>query len=277
MSNETREMEQLSGEIERLAATLPVELADGLATTMMRAAAVGAGDWSYVRGKVFAAVPQAELRERVGAMLNTWRTRAPSISAQSVALALRAAARAAERERCRQTVELVWTGPDSQVVPLRRTDQALLDVVDSARERLIVVSFAVYRAENIRQALLRAADRGVAIDICLESRDAGEGKIAWDILTALGQSVASRSRLYVWPVDQRPLSPEGKYGSLHAKLAVADHRTLFVSSANLTDYAMTLNMEMGLLLTGGDLPARVAQHFQRLIELGILARTDIEG
>ena len=62
----------------------------------------------------------------------------------------------------------------------------------------------------------------------------------------------------------------GKHGSLHAKCAVADRRRLFLSSANLTAYALTLNMELGLLVTDGPLPAQVDQHFRALIEAGKL-------
>ena len=54
--------------------------------------------------------------------------------------------------------------------------------------------------------------------------------------------------------------------------AQADGDTLFISSANLTRYATALNMELGVLIKGGDLPGRVASHFERLIENGTLRR-----
>jgi phosphatidylserine/phosphatidylglycerophosphate/cardiolipin synthase-like enzyme len=53
-------------------------------------------------------------------------------------------------------------------------------------------------------------------------------------------------------------------------LAVADGKTLLISSANLTEHAMTLNMEMGILVSGGEWPGRVVQHFQQLIADGKL-------
>jgi phosphatidylserine/phosphatidylglycerophosphate/cardiolipin synthase-like enzyme len=52
------------------------------------------------------------------------------------------------------------------------------------------------------------------------------------------------------------------------KCLVADARRLFVSSANLTEYAFTTNMELGLLITGGKLPIQVEAHFDRLIAKG---------
>lgn len=41
-------------------------------------------------------------------------------------------------------------------------------------------------------------------------------------------------------------------------------------AANLTGYALNLNMEMGLLVRGGNLPGRAAGHLKQLIEEGVL-------
>src|SRR5262245_31511495 len=43
------------------------------------------------------------------------------------------------------------------------------------------------------------------------------------------------------------------------------------SSANLTEYAFTINMELGVLVTGGKLPGQVQTHFDRLMLTGTLA------
>jgi cardiolipin synthase len=51
---------------------------------------------------------------------------------------------------------------------------------------------------------------------------------------------------------------------------VADEAALLVSSANLTEYALNLNMELGLLVRGGDLPALVVGHLRRLVEERVL-------
>ncbi len=40
-------------------------------------------------------------------------------------------------------------------------------------------------------------------------------------------------------------------------------------AVNLTGYALNLNMEMGLLVRGGNLPGRAAGHLKRLIEEGV--------
>jgi phosphatidylserine/phosphatidylglycerophosphate/cardiolipin synthase-like enzyme len=203
-------------------------------------------------------------------LLDRWQAEAPRVTAEGLGLALSAAAHTAEHFRQQQTLELVWTGPDSQVLPLRRTDQALLELINGAQNRLIIISFAVYKATAIASALVQAARRHVAVDVCLETPDASEGKVAYDMLAALGPDVRRHATFYVWPLAQRPLSPTGHHGSLHAKVAVADGGVLLISSANLTEYAMTLNMEMGVLLRDGELPKQVELHFARLIDTGIL-------
>jgi phosphatidylserine/phosphatidylglycerophosphate/cardiolipin synthase-like enzyme len=84
--------------------------------------------------------------------------------------------------------------------------------------------------------------------------------------------VAACSAVYYWPKEKRGQDEKGKVGILHVKCAVADGLRLFLSSANLTEYAFTINMELGVLVTGGKLPAQVQEHFERLISNGTLAR-----
>ena len=85
----------------------------------------------------------------------------------------------------------------------------------------------------------------------------------------MGGDIAQHARIYIWPLEQRAQSESGHHGSLHAKVAVADGQAMLISSANLTEYAMTLNMELGLLIKGGPLPAQVQTHLNRLVEKGV--------
>jgi phosphatidylserine/phosphatidylglycerophosphate/cardiolipin synthase-like enzyme len=77
-------------------------------------------------------------------------------------------------------------------------------------------------------------------------------------------------RNFVWPMAKRLKDSHGRYGSLHAKCAVVDGNLLFLSSANLTEFACCLNMELGVIIKGGLLPSSVEQHFQALIASGYL-------
>jgi phosphatidylserine/phosphatidylglycerophosphate/cardiolipin synthase-like enzyme len=78
--------------------------------------------------------------------------------------------------------------------------------------------------------------------------------------------------VFLWPLERREKDDSGKPGILHVKCAVADGERLFLSSANLTDYAFTINMELGLLVTGGNLPEQVERHFGGLIDAGQLVK-----
>jgi len=252
----------LAEEATRLAAELPAE------TVELLAAAIVGG-----QGKVAQAaqsIPHLHYRSLASRFLQTWQEQAPQVPVEAVALALRTAAVGEQAQRESQTVELVWTGPDAGGPAFRRTEQAILQVLDSARQRITLVSYAVYRIPNVCQALVRAAQRGVQINVIVETPDKLEGENEYSTLRALGGEVAACSAVYYWPKERRGQDETGKHGILHVKCAVADGRWLFLSSANLTEYAFTMNMELGMLVTGGSLPRLVQEHFDRLVADGSL-------
>jgi len=212
-------------------------------------------------------VASAQARARVSSLIEIWNA-APNVSPANLAWALRAASDADERRRREQTIELVWTGPSPEGTVLRRTDQVLLDLIRSARRTLHMVTFAAYKIPTLNEAMLAAARRGVEISLIFESPDAG--KISFAATRAVGEELEALCNIYVWPSDQRPKDTTGRHGSLHAKCAVADEHALLVSSANLTEYALNMNMELGLLVRGGDLPGRVVEHLQGLMQYKVL-------
>lgn len=99
---------------------------------------------------------------------------------------------------------------------------------------------------------------------------ATECKITHDALVGLGDGIAQVAQVYEWPLDERPRDANGHHGSLHVKCAVADESAALISSANLTEFALNLNMEMGVLVRGGELPRQVASHLTELIDAGVL-------
>ncbi len=221
------------------------------------------------RGVLLDAVPSQGARARVSGMLEAWGA-APSVSSTGLAWALRAASDVDEHHRHAQSIELVWTGPTPGGTLLRRTDQALLDLIRTARRTLYLVTFVAYKVPILNEATLAAARRGVEITLIFESPEASAGKTAFAGLEALGEELRDLSEVYLWPLERRPKDFAGRHGSLHAKFAVADEEALLVSSANLTEYALNLNMEMGLLVRGGDLPGRATGHLRRLMEENVL-------
>ena len=224
------------------------------------------------RQAILESVPTPAFREATAAFLDHWQRSAARIGAEAVAVALLTAATSEHDHRNEETVEIVWTGPELAETRFRRTEQAILEVINSATRWLTVVSYAVYRIPRITGALVAAAKRGVGIHVIVETPNRIEGEGEYDCLLALGDEVASACSVFYWAQANRPKDDNGKVGILHVKCAVADEQRMFLSSANLTEYAFSINMELGLLLTGGNLPRQVERHFGRLIETGALVR-----
>jgi phosphatidylserine/phosphatidylglycerophosphate/cardiolipin synthase-like enzyme len=258
---------KVATEAARLAATLPLSIVLSLAETLH---SCSPSDWTSIRQRVVHSIPHPHYRSVVGQFLEEWASQAATVTPQEASLALLTATQMVQENRDSRGIELVWTGPPTDGAPLRRTEQAILQVIESAVQSVLVVSYAVYNIPRIGDALIRAADRGVGLTVILESPDRQAGKNAYDTLQALGSLVAARSRVYIWPYEQRAKDPTGKQGILHVKCVAADGGWLFLSSANLTEYAFNLNMELGVLIQGGKLPQDVTSHFDRLISKGIL-------
>lgn len=256
--------------IQQLVDDMPVAWAHHLANIL---AEEPADDWKRSRLCMLQGVRQTHLIERIEAFCDAWQNQFSLYTPQSVALSLLAIAQAVNKERKSETISLVWTGPESDLIPLRRTEQVLLQLIRAAKGHLLIVSFAVYKAKTVLSALEEALYRGVQIVIVLESPDVSAGKIGFDPLQSFEKEFLEQAQFYLWPHDKRPLSPDGKHGSLHAKISVADENTLFITSANLTDYAMNLNMELGVLIRGGELPKQVEEHFEGMITKKILVNT----
>ncbi len=259
--------QELADKIRQLASEFPVALVHSLADTIEVS---NPSSPDGLQAAVAAAVPQAHYRAIAVSLVVFWQRWAPELHPQSLAFALLAAGRCEEFARRNQQLELVWTGPEVEAVPPRRTEQALLQLIKSADATLTIVSFVAYKVPLIREALAEAARRGVTVRLIVEDPDVSQGKVAFDALQAFGPDVSARSQVYVWPLEKRPKLPTGYHGSLHAKCAIADALWLLISSANLTEYALSVNIELGVLIKGGDLPARAEAYWTSLIEAGTL-------
>lgn len=90
-------------------------------------------------------------------------------------------------------------------------------------------------------ALSEAVARGVTVDIVVE-RLKGAGWLLSGSESASAFSRIPGLRLFLWPTGQRD-TPGSR---LRAKLAVADDRILFLTSANLTAAGAERNIEAGV-------------------------------
>lgn len=215
---------------------------------------------------------QWEVRAALSQLLNDWRNHGRDVTPRELAWALKAANSTDEFNRLRQTLEMVWSGPHSSASDYRRTDQALLELIQNAKQSIIVVTFAAYKIPNIAAALVAAAKRGVKISLILESTEESEGAVTFNAIQAMGSELANAATVYAWPKEKRGMDTKGNRGALHVKCAVADGEAVLISSANLTEHAMNLNMELGILVRGGDLPRSLAGHLQSLIQSRILVQ-----
>jgi phosphatidylserine/phosphatidylglycerophosphate/cardiolipin synthase-like enzyme len=216
---------------------------------------------------VFSRVASAAYRSNAREFLDGWAS-SPGISGEAAALALLTAASARRDAIASESVEVVWTGPASHEVPVRRTREVLLELIGEANLRLIVVSFAAYRVPDVLNALKNASERGLDVRLILESSEESQGRLSRDAAQAF-ESLSNAARFFVWPAVLRS-SLGGLVGALHAKAVIADNTSALVTSANLTGHAMTANMELGLLIKGGQIPTRLGAHFDELVARGFL-------
>ncbi|MGW3170985.1 DISARM system phospholipase D-like protein DrmC [Streptomyces sp. NPDC001153] len=173
----------------------------------------------------------------------------------------------AARRQARDTVRVrtVWSGPSTPTVPIRATAQVLVEVINGARHELLAMTYAARPYPALTRALTEAADRGVRTHVVVETL-AGAGGLLSGKEPADAFASVPGLRLWSWARDP---AQQGRRRQ-HAKLAVADRRTLFLGSANLTESAAQRNIEAGVLVTGGEAPRRVAEHIVELQRLGIL-------
>jgi phosphatidylserine/phosphatidylglycerophosphate/cardiolipin synthase-like enzyme len=167
-----------------------------------------------------------------------------------------------------ELVEVVWSGPSSANVPVRATGQVLADLINTAQHELILVTYSARRYAPVDTALRSAVARGVEVVIVVETIVGAGGLLKGDEPAKAFKDIAA-IRLFHWPIDVRDSNSR-----MHAKLAVADRRVLFVSSVNLTESAVERSMEAGVLVTGGHAPARAAEHIDELRSRRVLRPFD---
>jgi len=81
-----------------------------------------------------------------------------------------------------------------------------------------------------------------------------------------GRGLVPSARLYAWRDKADPFSD----GCVHAKVAVADGSMCFITSANLTSFAMEKNMEAGVLISGGRIPMLLDDHLRSLVDTKVV-------
>jgi phosphatidylserine/phosphatidylglycerophosphate/cardiolipin synthase-like enzyme len=216
-------------------------------------------------GSLLQLVGTPAARAALDRLITAWKH--AEISGDLLAGILVGAAFARQQIQRENNVELVWTGPTTPFVATRRTEQVLLDLIGYAQSDLFLVSFVAYDVSSVIDALNAASIRGIDIRILLETSKSHGGSLTVDPIATMRRSVPS-AELYVWTDRQAPFAE----GRVHAKVAVADGNSAFLTSANLTGHALEKNMEAGVVITGGLIPTGLRAHLHALIETKVISR-----
>jgi len=200
---------------------------------------------------VIAVVPSAHFSSVAKRLLKAWDNH-PEVSGSELGPAIAAAAYSHDLARTEPEFELVMSGPTSAHVHARRTDEVLLEVIASAHRSLLLVTFSLYMYPELKDALKHSIADGVHVTVLAEDPH-DRDKFDQDPAYALAGLAVTRLR---WPRDQRSAGMT----SLHAKIAVADDHTVFLTSANLSLKAAGDNIEAGVLIRGGDWARRITDH-----------------
>jgi cardiolipin synthase len=195
----------------------------------------------------------------------TWQKH--EVGSGELASMLLAASHVYTKTTSEQSTELVWTGPTTPFVSARRTEQALLQVINSAQKSIFITSFVAYDVSSIVNALNSAVDRGVRVLMLLELSNDHGGNVSFDGIGKM-RVLVPKAELFAWKEKSQLFID----GSVHAKVAVADGISCFITSANLTGYAMEKNMEAGVLLIGGHVPEVLNMHLFALVETKVIAQ-----
>jgi len=227
----------------------------------------------WPREGILAAVPRPGFGRAAAAVLDA----APAGTASPAELAAYLRGIAAGRAQAADPVrvEMVWSGPRSLAVPVRATANALVELVGEASRELTLMTYAAVPYRPLIDALAAAVGRGVTVRVVVETLQ-GAGSALAGAEPAAAFAEVTGIELWHWPAGRRAGSGNGADGDggarMHAKLAVADARALWVSSANLTPAGVSRNIEAGVIVRGGTAPLRAAEHIDRLRATGVLQR-----
>lgn len=138
----------------------------------------------------------------------------------------------------------VWSGPAHVLPDARKTEQVLLDLIQTAQQQILLVSFAAYKIPPLLHALEQALARGVQIRFILENKNDSAGQLSHSADKAF--ETLKDAAFYHWPLEKRPRNKSGNPAKMHAKCAVSESAFL-ITSANLTQDAIDHNIELGIL------------------------------
>jgi PLD-like domain len=180
----------------------------------------------------------------------------------------------------RDLLDLVWTGPEVLGLVDRDTGVVVRQLFENARGQVLIAGYAVHQGREVFAGLARRMDElpGLVVRMFLDvPRRFGDVTPERELLAQF----AAHFRKHEWPKgrlpelyhDPRSLALDAeKRSSLHAKCVVVDRESAFISSANFTEAAQIRNIEAGVLIRSPLFSSQLSDHFERLVERGLLVR-----
>lgn len=174
------------------------------------------------------------------------------------------------------SVDLVWTGPETEGMHNRNTAVVCRELFRTAKQQVLISSFVVYQGREVFAVLAENMDANASLDV----------KIFLEVQRKQGDTTANavlveqfKNRFLAreWPgkripqlfYDPRSLNLDSKTrSSLHAKCIVVDKQVCFATSANLTQAAQQRNIEAGFLIRDEKIASQLAGHFEQLLGSG---------
>ena len=138
----------------------------------------------------------------------------------------------------------------------RDIERAYLAMIDAAREEIVIANAYFFPGRHFRQALLRAARRGVRVILLLQGR-----------VEYLLQHYASRA-LYGALLDAGVVIQEYQRSFLHAKVAVFDCCRASVGSSNIDPFSLLLAREANVFVEDARFGAELRASLEEAIRAG---------
>jgi phosphatidylserine/phosphatidylglycerophosphate/cardiolipin synthase-like enzyme len=252
--------------INQVAACLPEDLLLDLEVLLQKLHQTSSTQWEYMLSEAFSS---RVMRQKVFILVYQWHQHYPLIRPQSIYLALLSTHRLYQDLQAEYKVQPIWTIPKETGEWPRNTEQTILNLIAQTKKELLIICFAVYDVPQIVSALQESIDRGVKVSLIVEIPEAAQ-KISFGIFQTFPPKLLEKIDIYYWPKSQRPLNAKGQIGSLHIKGIISDQTHVFVSSANFTQHALQLNLELGLLTKQPLLAQQIIDTVDNLLHQHIL-------
>ena len=197
-----------------------------------------------------------------------------------IALVLRSFAAGRQVNRgVSELIDVVISGPDVTTTA-RDTGVVMRQLFSKARERVLVVGFAIRQGKSVFQALAERLDTHEMLEVtlCIDVRrehtnTSRDSHIVNNFVRNFVENEWPGTRLPWLYYDPRSLTLIGStHSALHAKCVVIDGQEALVTSANFTEAAQERNIELGLLVNSPVVAGQIEAHFHSLIQNGHLER-----